>query len=80
MSVIVCPSFKPDTFDPALWLRALTSIGGGYALMSGRKLAFVVDDCDGEALTSVMAQIIGQPERQEAIKAAIEQRQFGEAA
>lgn len=67
-------------FDPRLWLSALTAIGGGYALISGRKLAFVVDDCDGEALTSVMAQIIGQPERQEAIKAVIERRQFGEAA
>lgn len=71
---------QASDFNPGLWLSALTSIGGGYALMSGRKLAFVVDECDGEALTSVMAQIIGQPERQEAIKAAIERRQFGEAA
>ena len=71
---------QANDFNPRLWLSALTLIGGGYALMSGRKLAFVVDECDGEALTSVMAQIIGQPERQEAIKAAIERRQFGEAA
>ncbi|MGJ3629837.1 hypothetical protein AB5I41_28940 [Sphingomonas sp. MMS24-JH45] len=40
----------------------------------------MVDDCDGEALTSVMAQIVGQPERQEAIKTAIERRSFGEVA
>lgn len=69
-----------DTFDPVAWLRTLTIIGGGYALVSGRKLAFLVDDCDGEALTSVMSQIVGQPDRQEALKAAIERRQMGEAA
>ena len=71
---------RADTFDPVAWLRTLTTIGGGYALVSGRKLAFLVDDCDGEALTSVMSQIVGQPERQEALKAAIERRQMGEAA
>lgn len=41
-------------------------------------LAFLVDDCDGDDLTSVMAQIVGKPERQDAIKAAIERRQNGE--
>lgn len=71
---------RVDAFDAAAWLRALTTIGGGYALVSGRKLAFLVDDCDGEALTSVMSQIVGQPERQEAIKTAIERRQMGEPA
>ena len=29
-------------FDPAAWLGALVSIGGGYALASGRKLWLVV--------------------------------------
>lgn len=67
-------------FNPALWLRAFTTIGGGYALMADRRLAFVVDECDGEMLTGVMAEIIGQPERQEAIKATIERRQVGEVA
>jgi hypothetical protein len=67
-------------FDPRLWLLALTSIGGGYALMADRRLAFLIDDCDGEALTGVMAQVVGQPERQEAIKCAIEGRQNGVAA
>lgn len=66
------------TFDPHVWLQTLTSIGGGYALMANRRLAFLVDACEGEDLTSVMAQIVGQPERQEAIKAAIERRQTGE--
>lgn len=69
---------RADTFDPAIWLRTLTAIGGGYALMAGRRLAFLVDACDGETLTSVMAQIVGQPERQEAIKATIERRQLGD--
>jgi len=69
----------PVSFEPQLWLSALTTIGGGYALMSGRKLAFLVDGCDTEALAGVMGQIIGQPDRQDAIKATIERRQCGEA-
>lgn len=66
------------TFDPGGWLGAFTAIGGGYALMSDRKLAFLVDECDAEDLTGVMAQIVGQPERQEAIKSAIERRSLGQ--
>ena len=68
-----------DGFDPKAWLGNFAAIGGGYALMADRKLAFLVDACDGEDLTGVMAQIVGKPERQDAIKAAIEQRQNGEA-
>lgn len=64
-------------FDPAVWLSAFTAIGGGYALMVDRRLAFLVDECDGEDLTGIMAQIVGQPERQEAIKVAIERRSVG---
>lgn len=67
------------TFDPSLWLAALSAIGGGYALMADRRLAFVVQDCDGEALARVMAQITGSADRQEAVKNAIERRQAGEA-
>lgn len=67
-------------FDPRLWLRALTAIGGGYALVADRRLTLLVDSCDDDELAFVMSQVIGQPERQEAIKAAIEQGQFGEAA
>ncbi len=33
------------TFDPAAWLSALVSIGGGYALASGRQLWLVVEEC-----------------------------------
>lgn len=69
----------PAGFDVGLWLGALTEIGGGYALMADRKLAFLVNDCEGEALSSVMAQIVGQPDRQEALKHSIEQRQNGAA-
>ncbi|MEH3103705.1 MAG: hypothetical protein PGN12_07340 [Sphingomonas phyllosphaerae] len=71
---------RPDTFDPAVWLTAMTQIGGGYALMSGRRLALMVDDCHPEDLTTVMAPLIGRPDRQDAIKAAIEKRSFGEVA
>ena len=65
-------------FDPAVWLAALATIGGGYALMADRRLAFLVDDCDGDELAGVMSQIVGRAERQEAIKTAIERRQVGE--
>jgi len=68
------------TFEPNNWLRALTEIGGGYALTSSRKLIFAVDRCDGEELSRIMSQIVGAPERQEAIKCTIEQRQNGEMA
>ena len=67
-------------FDPQLWLSAFAEIGGGYALMADRRLAFLVEGCDGEPLTSVMAQIVGNPERQEALKSAIERRQSGDLA
>lgn len=71
---------RPDTFDPAVWLTAMTRIGGGYALMSGRQLALMIDECDPEDLTTVMSPLIGRPDRQEAIKLAIEQRQLGQVA
>lgn len=67
-------------FDPAIWLATFTSIGGGYALMSGRRLAFIVDECDGEDLARVMSQIVGCWDRQEALKETIERVQAGEAA
>lgn len=66
------------TFTPSLWLAALSAIGGGYALMADRRLAFVVKDCDGDDLARVMSQIVGNADRQEALKRAIEQRQAGE--
>lgn len=71
---------QSSRFDPQLWLAAFAEIGGGYALVADRRLTFLVDGCDGEPLTGVMAQIVGRPERQEALKAAIERRQNGEVA
>jgi hypothetical protein len=67
-----------STFDPGAWLSALTQAGGGYALASGRKLWLVVDQVPADALTPLMAVLIGQPERQEAVRATIERRQNGE--
>ncbi|KQM62698.1 hypothetical protein ASE75_13805 [Sphingomonas sp. Leaf17] len=66
------------TFSPAGWLHSLVQIGGGYALAADRKLWLVVKDCPGDELTSVMAQIVGRPDRQEAIRMMIERRQNGE--
>jgi hypothetical protein len=69
----------PTGFDPALWLRALTAIGGGYALASDRKLHLIVSECPDDDLTPVMAQVIGQPDRIDAVRIAIERRQIGDA-
>ena len=67
-------------FQAPQWIDALTEIGGGYALMSGRRLCFLVEGCAADALSAVMAQIVGHPDRLEAVKCAVEQRQRGEAA
>jgi hypothetical protein len=66
-------------FDAPAWLHSLTEVGGGYALASGRKLWLVVDQVPAEALTPLMAALVGHPERQEAVRATIERRQAGEA-
>lgn len=65
-------------FAPRAWLQALVQIGGGYALASGRRLWLVVEDCDQDDLASVMRPLIGQPDRVEAVRTAIERRSFGE--
>lgn len=65
-------------FDPAVWLDSFTSIGGGYALMADRRLAFIVAGCDGDDLARIMAQIVGCTDRQEALKDTIERFQAGE--
>jgi hypothetical protein len=67
------------SFEPRRWLDAFAEIGGGYALGADRRLAFLVRNCDGDKLTRAMAQIVGQAERQDALKTAIERRQLGEA-
>jgi hypothetical protein len=67
------------TFDPAAWLTVLVSVGGGYALASGRKLWLVVEECAPADIENVMRPLIGHPERIEAVRAAIERRQNGEA-
>jgi len=71
-------AFPPSTFSPATWLHSLVSIGGGYALASDKRLWLVVADCPADELTNVMAQVVGYPDRQEAVRTAIERRQNGE--
>ena len=66
------------TFNPARWLHSLVQIGGGYALAADRKLWLVVSECPADALTPVMAQIVGYPDRQDAVRLTIERRQNGE--
>jgi len=68
--------FVPN-FDPAAWLSALVSIGGGYALASGRKLWLVVEECATVDVESLMRPLIGHPDRVEAVRSAIERRQNG---
>ena len=70
-------SAMQNAFDPSAWLSALVAIGGGYALASGRKLWLVVQDCPADELTPIMAKIVGHPDRVEAVRAVIEQRQNG---
>jgi len=65
------------TFDPAAWLSALLSIGGGYALASGRKLWLVVEECAAVDIEDLMRPLIGHPDRIEAVRTAIERRQNG---
>jgi hypothetical protein len=68
------------TFNPARWLHSLVQIGGGYALASDKRLWLVVADCPADELTDVMAQIVGHPDRQHAVRTVIERRQNGELA
>lgn len=72
------PPPSAPTFDPDGWLSALVAVGGGYALASGRKLWLVVQDVPAADLTPVMAQLVGHPERVEAVRSTIERRQAGE--
>jgi hypothetical protein len=67
-----------STFNATVWLHNLVQIGGGYALASGRKLWLVVEHCPADELTSVMSQIVGHPDRVEAVRVTIERRQNGE--
>lgn len=65
-------------FNSARWLHSLVQIGGGYALASDNRIWFVVAECPADELTSVMAQIVGHPDRQDAVRLTIERRQNGE--
>lgn len=75
--MIIAPAAPADTFDASLWLRALVTIGGGYALAADRRLYLLVAECEPEDLAPLTAQLLGNPDRQEAVRRAIEQRQAG---
>ncbi|MFZ5793371.1 MAG: hypothetical protein ACRCS5_05980 [Sphingomonas sp.] len=74
----VDPIAIEETFDPMLWLAALSSVGGGYALTADRRLCLMVANCDPDDLAPLTAQLIGNPARREAVRVAIEQRQAGD--
>lgn len=65
-------------FDPVRWLHGFADIGGGYTLSSDGRLTLYIDNCDGEQLAHVMAQVVGKVDRQLAIKSTIQRRQCGE--
>jgi len=67
-----------DEFDADAWLRGFAEIGGGYALTTDGRLNLFVGDCEGKQLEEAMAQVVGHPDRQHALKTAIQQRQCGE--
>jgi hypothetical protein len=71
---------RAPSFSPAAWLHNLVHIGGGYALTTERKLWLVVEHCPSDELTPLMAQIVGNPDRVEAVRHIIERRQIGEMA
>lgn len=65
-------------FDARAWLAAFTDIGGGYAVISGRQVAFIVDSRDTRG-AGVIAQVTGRPGRLDEVRSFIELRQNGEA-
>jgi hypothetical protein len=59
------------TFDPRQWLQRFEEAGGGYALSPGGKLVFLTGNVDGLSLALLFRQIVCQPLRLAAVKAAI---------
>lgn len=59
------------TFDPREWLARYEQAGGGYALTSADKLVFITGGVDGLSLALAFRQIVGQPDRLAALKAAV---------
>lgn len=70
-------SNESGTFDPAAWLTSFTAAGGGYALVSGRRIVFIADPANKEAAT-VIAEVTGGASKLDAVRAVIQRRQNGE--
>lgn len=64
----------PAPFNPSAWLDAYASDGGSYAVTPDGRLWLGIIDFVGEDLTRHTAQLIGHPERNEAIKALVRER------
>ena len=69
---------EPNAFDPAAWLASFTAIGGGYALIAGRRVAFIIDPANTEA-ANVVSEATGFAGRLDAVREMIERRQNREA-
>ncbi|MCR5872280.1 MULTISPECIES: hypothetical protein [unclassified Sphingomonas] len=61
------------TFDPAQWLSDFATLGGGY-VHTGERIAFLTAGVFAQDLTFMMAQLVGRPERMNAVKAEIAAR------
>jgi hypothetical protein len=68
-----------EPFDAPRWVQTLTRAGGGYALNGEGQIAFLVANCTADDLTSTMAQIVGNPDRLEAVKRTAERLRGREA-
>ena len=71
------PTF-PSAFSPTDWLDTFAALGGTYALMSDRRLALIVGRAMLDDLSAHMQQVASWPERQDALRDAIERRQAGD--
>jgi hypothetical protein len=61
------------TFDASAWLDDFTTLGGGWVSM-GERIAFLTAGVFAQDLTFMMAQLVGRPERMNAVKAEIAAR------
>lgn len=80
MATQLSPAGTVRSFSPAAWLHNLVQIGGGYAMTTERKLWLVVEHCPSDELEPLIAQIVGNPDRVEAVRTVIERQQIGEMA
>ena len=60
-------------FDPAQWLADFATLGGGY-VHTGERVAFLTAGVLAPDLAVMMRQIVGKPDRLDAVKAEVAAR------